>query len=136
MATFADLLGFRLPANAGEDSVSLLPLLNGSTQPVREHAVSHASSGLPSMRQGQWKIIFGPGGGGTASEKIAASDNAPGQLYDLKTDLGETRNLWFQQPALVAELTETMNRIVEAGRSNPGPQQANDVPVRWRRFLD
>lgn len=135
MATFADVLQTKLPDNAGGDSFSLLPLLKGSAQPVREHAVSHASSGLPSLRQGSWKIIFGPGGGGTASEK-ASNDGAPGQLYDLKSDLGEKNNLWSKQPALVAELTETMNRIVEAGRSNPGPKQTNDVPVRWRRFLD
>ena len=139
MATFADLLSVKLPDNAGEDSVSLLPLFRGDSKPIREHAVSHSSTGLASLRKGTWKIIFGSGPrteGGAARKKSASGDDTPGQLYDLATDLGETINLWSKQPALVAELTETMTRIVNSGRSTPGPQQANDVPVQWRRFLD
>ena len=36
MATFAEVLGTTLPDDAGEDSVSLLPLLRGGDRPVRE----------------------------------------------------------------------------------------------------
>jgi arylsulfatase A len=132
MATLAEILGTKLPDTAGEDSVSLVPLLKGGDQPVREHAISHASSGLPALRRGSWKIIFGQKGGGFAGAPGVAKT---GQLYDLATDLGETRNLWSEKPALVAELTATMTRLVAEGRSTPGPKQPNDVPVRWRRFL-
>lgn len=132
MATLAEVLGEKLPENAGEDSVSLLPLLKGDTQPVREFAISHASSGLPALRKGAWKIIFGQKGGGFAGAPGVAKT---GQLYDLATDLGETKNLWSEKPELVAELTATMTRLVDSGRSTPGANQENDVPVRWRRFL-
>jgi hypothetical protein len=64
MATLADILGVKLPAHAGEDCVSLLPLLRGDDQPVREFASSHASNGLACLRKGSWKIIFGQKGGG------------------------------------------------------------------------
>ena len=124
IATLAAALDVKLPPGAGEDSVSLLPLLRGGAEPVREFAVSHASSGLPALRRGTWKIIFGQRGGGFAGAPGVA---ATGQLYDLAGDPGETKNLWAEKPALVAELTGDMDRIVH---SHP-----NDVPVKWTRFL-
>ena len=132
MATLAETLDAKLPANAGEDSVSLMPLLKGGDKPLREYAISHAMSGLPSLRKGSWKIIFGQKGGGFEGPPGTA---ATGQLYDLATDLGETKNLWQEQPELVAELAATMTRLVADGRSTPGEKQQNDVPVRWQRFL-
>jgi arylsulfatase A-like enzyme len=90
-------------------------------------------SGLPSLRKGSWKIIFGQKGGGFGE---APGTAATGQLYDLATDLGETKNLWKEQPELVAELAATMTRLVADGRSTPGEKQQNDVPVRWQRFLE
>jgi arylsulfatase A len=124
IATLAGVLDAKLPERAGEDSVSLLPLLRGSTAPVREFAISHASSGLPALRRGSWKIIFGQNGGGFAG---APGVSQTGQLYDLATDPGETKNLWSEKPELTAELTAAMERLVAA--------HPNDVPVRWRRFL-
>ena len=52
MATCADILGIRLPANAGEDSFSMLPLFRGGSAPVRENSVSCASAGTPGFRLG------------------------------------------------------------------------------------
>lgn len=69
MATLADLLGVELPADAGEDSVSLLPLLEGGREPVRRHAVSCSIRGVPSIRDGQWKLILGKGSGGWSDRK-------------------------------------------------------------------
>lgn len=136
MATVADLLGAELPPDAGEDSFSLLPLLRGSPQPVREHAVSCASNGLTSLRRGSWKILFGRGGGGPWQGGRTEEVGAPlVQLYDLADDPGETTNHAASRPDLVAELTALMEQLVTRGRSTPGPDQSNDVPVRWRRHL-
>jgi arylsulfatase A-like enzyme len=63
MATLAEVVGHSLPANAGEDSFSLMPLLKGGERPIREYAISHASSGMPSLRKGSWKLIAGAKGG-------------------------------------------------------------------------
>ena len=133
MATLAETLNFKLPDNAGEDSFSLMPLLQGGNKPVREYAISQAMNGLPALRKGSWKIIFGKMGGGFKKTPDSA---ATGQLYDLATDLGETKNLWNEQSELVTELTATMSRLVADGRSTPGEPQQNDVPVRWQRFLE
>ena len=137
LATVADIQGVKLPANAGEDSFSLLPLLRGAREPVRDHAVSHGSSGLPALRIGLWKMLFGPTGGGAWSKMSATEpDGRPAQLYNLADDIGETKNLYADRPEMVRQMTERMERIVGDGRSTPGPTQKNDVPVHWKRFFD
>ena len=90
-----------------------------------------------SLRQGDWKIIFGQAGGGFGGGAAKAENAAPRvQLYDLAADLGETKNLAAEKPELVAELTAVMEKLVNEGRSTPGAKQANDVPVNWKRLLE
>ena len=126
LATFAEVLEAKLPPDAGEDSVSLMPLLRGGEQPVRQHAVSCSIQGLPAYRDGYWKLILGPGSGGWSKD-----GNVDGlQLYDLSTDLGEQANLAEAMPAKVADLLASYRQRVAEGRSTPGPTRANDVAVR------
>jgi arylsulfatase A-like enzyme len=129
LATMADLLGDRLPDDAGEDSVSLLPALLG------EAVVHHSINGAFAIRPGAWKLAFAPGSGGWGKPGDAEARRAglPAvQLYDLARDLGETRNLEAEQPAVVASLTALLEGYVTRGRSTPGAPRANDVPVAWR----
>jgi arylsulfatase A-like enzyme len=136
MATVADVFGTDPPNNAAEDSFSLLPLLKGSREPVREHAISQGSRGQFALRRGPWKMLFGPGGGGAWSRLSASRpDGHPAQLYNLSTDIGETKNLYAVHPDIVREMTALLEKLVTAGRSTPGPAQRNDVPVNWKRFL-
>ena len=53
MATCAGILGAKLPDDAGEDSVSILPLLQGQDRPVREAVVHHSINGMFALRQGK-----------------------------------------------------------------------------------
>jgi arylsulfatase A-like enzyme len=145
MATFAEVLGTKLPDNAGEDSVSLLPLLKGGDQPVRVHAVSTSIGGTPALRSGSWKYIPAPGSGGwgrgdagrTRWEAVIEAP-APGggdqsqsvQLYNLSDDLGETKNLAAEMPQKAAEMKTLLEKLITEGRSTPGVVQQNDVKVR------
>jgi len=115
----------------GEDSVSLLPLLNGDNQPTRHTAINQSANGLLSIRRGPWKLIVGPGSGGWSK----GQDQQPAQLYNLDNDLSETTNLYAERPDLVAELTALLEQQIQEGRSTPGVAQKNDVPVNWKRFL-
>ena len=126
IATLADILGLKLPPNAGEDSFSLYSVLKGEQEgPVRTSSISCSIRGLPSFRQGSWKYIPGGGSGGwTKGEEEAIS-----QLYDLSNDLSESRNLAAMYPQRVAAMGEMFETIISNGRSNPGPKQANDVEV-------
>ena len=129
-ATVAGILDHELPPDAGEDSFSLLPLFRDPANSVREHAVSHSIRGVPALRRGPWKMIFGRGSGGWGQ----GADHHPAQLYNLADDIGESRNLYAEKPEIVAELTALMERLVAEGRSTPGPKQNNDVEVRGHRF--
>jgi len=121
MATFADVLGVELPADAGEDSFSLMPLLRGGSAPVRQHAVSCAMSGLASIRDGQWKLILGKGAGGFSKGAVASKDGPDVQLYNLETDRGERENLALEQPDRVTAMKAVYDALVAAGRSHPSP---------------
>ena len=121
LATLADVLGERLPATAGEDSASLLPLLRGGDAPTHEAVVHQSSTGVFAIRAGTWKLILGPGRGAAAAKP---------QLYDLSADLGETTDVSAAHPAEVDRLTKRLERLVADGRSTPGERQKNDVPVQ------
>ncbi|MFZ2642747.1 MAG: arylsulfatase [Verrucomicrobiia bacterium] len=120
MATLADVLGAKLPDNAGEDSFSLLPLLRGGCEPVRAHAVSCAARGIAGLRQGPWKLIF-------ERDPQAKTD---ARLYNLDDDLGETKNLAAEKPERVAEMKALIEKLIAEGRSTPGVAQKNDVEVK------
>ncbi|WP_205603633.1 sulfatase family protein [Cyclobacterium sp. SYSU L10401] len=125
MATLAEIIGIKLPEDAGEDSFSLLPLFEGSNKPVRENAVSTSLSGLPGLRYGNWKYIAGPGSGGWTP----GESDLPVQLYNLAADPGETQNMAGQEPERVKQMEELLEKLITEGRSSPGPIQQNDVEV-------
>lgn len=62
LATFASLVGEKLPKNAGEDSYDLTPALRGEkrAQPIREAMVLHSLRGVFGIRQGDWMLCLGP----------------------------------------------------------------------------
>ncbi|MCC7494999.1 MAG: arylsulfatase [Fimbriimonadaceae bacterium] len=133
LATCAELVGEPLPATAAEDSVSFLPLLRGADQAVRQTVVHHSIDGRFAIRDERWKLILCPGSGGWSAprDKAAREQGLPGtQLYDMIADPGERTNLAAAQPAVVARLRELLAAQIAAGRSTPGPAQANDVAVR------
>ena len=133
MATCAELVGAKLPDNAGEDSVSILPALLGKDKgPLREAVVHHSISGRFAVRQGPWKLELCPGSGGWAQPKDEAALKQglpPIQLYDM-ADAAETNNVQAAHPDVVARLTALLDRYVADGRSTPGAPQANTEPVQ------
>jgi arylsulfatase A len=125
-ATFADVVGAKLPAAAGEDSVSFLPDLLGKPGKPRDAVVHHSIEGRFAVRDGQWKLCLCAGSGGWSK---GGGTDAP-QLYDMAADPGETRNRAADQPDVVARLTKLLESYVADGRSTPGEKQQNDVAVQ------
>ena len=142
MATLAQIVGFELPDNAAEDSASLLPLLHGKAleRPLHEAIVCHSVSGHFAIRQGgengQWKTLFCRGSGGWSAprEDEAAKRSLPlVQLYNLRSDPKESVNLYREQPEIVEQMTQTLKRFIENGRSTPGANQPNDQDlIHWQ----
>jgi arylsulfatase A len=120
LATFADVCGAKLPAGAGSDSFSILPVLEGRQpegKPVRGPIVMQAGSSSTMMiRSGDWKLIDHLGSGGFSKPAIIKSrpGEPDGQLYNLLDDPAETNNLYLKHPEIVARLKAEMQRIVNA----------------------
>ncbi len=133
MATCADILGAKLPDNAGEDRVSILPALMGNVfAPLREAVVHHSINGKFAVRQGNWKLELCPGSGGWGKpgDADAKKQGLPDvQLYDLSTDIGEMKNVQSEHPDVVARLTKILEQQIADGRSTPGPAQKNDAEI-------
>lgn len=133
LATAAEIIGYQLPDSAGEDSVSLLPIMNGTAeQPVREATVHHSVNGTFSIRHGRWKLCLCPGSGGWSDprpKQAVEMKLPPVQLFDLSSDLAEQNNVQAEHPQIVAQLTALLQRYVDHGRSTPGMPQPNDRNV-------
>lgn len=140
MATCANAIGVKLPDTAAEDSVSLMPALKGTDteSPLHEAVICHSISGVFVVRDGKWKLQYSAGSGGWSSPKdhVAAKKGLPKwQLYDLAADPKETNNLIATHPEVVKELTATLRRYIETGRSTPGRPQKNYGGAIWWRGL-
>ncbi len=132
MATAAAAIDAPLPADAGEDSVSLLPLLQDPTVAVRDHVINHSGGGKFAIRDREWKLILCPGSGGWWSlrDDDAARQGLPlVQLYNLRDDPGEQHNIHANHPDRVKAMIARLKQLVADGRSTPGPGQSNDAPV-------
>jgi arylsulfatase A-like enzyme len=115
LATFADINGQKLPDDAGPDSFSILPLLQGRNKPIRPSIAMRAGGGHMVVRKGDWKLIDKLGSGGFSEpKKIKPGKNDPtGQLYNLADDIGETKNRYMDERAIVNELKNELKRIQE-----------------------
>lgn len=132
-ATCAEILGKKLPDNSAEDSVSILPALDGRAEkPLREAIVHHSINGSFAIRQGNWKLELCPDSGGWSAPRPgtkAAQGLPANQLYDLSDDIGEQRNVQADHPEIVARLTKLLEKYIADGRSTPGAPQPNTTPV-------
>ena len=138
MATVAALLSVKLPENAGEDSYNILPALLGEKldAPIREATVHHSAKGHFAIRKGNWVLIDWKTGDDNKEpdwfkkERGYEAHSQPCELYDLRQDLAERRNLCPEQPEKVAELKALLEKYKRDGRSTPGAPQENDVPLK------
>lgn len=145
MATCAEIIGYPLEANEGEDSYSLIPLLKeeGIDHPLREATVHHSINGSFAIRKEEWKLIMCPGSGGWSfprpNNKEAIDSLPTYQLYNLAKDPGETTNLYTTNGEKATALKALLQKYILEGRSTPGaPQQNDSIDFDWKQigFID
>jgi arylsulfatase A-like enzyme len=128
MATCAAIADAELPNNAAEDSFNILPILLGeATENIREFTLHQTIRLDLAIRSGDWKYLDHKGSGGNRYERenlkpFALPDNAPdapGQLYNLAQDPGETHNLYFEYPEVAKKLKYQLKQFKTTGRSAP-----------------
>jgi arylsulfatase A-like enzyme len=139
LASCAEIVGYELKDDEGEDSYSLLPVFKGVSlkAPLREATVHHSINGSFAIRQGDWKLIMCAGSGGW-SDPQPDSDEAKNlpklQLYNLAEDIGETKNLALAKPDKVENLKKLLTRYITEGRSTSGKPQKNDGETVWEQL--
>ncbi|WP_339752103.1 arylsulfatase [Algoriphagus aquimarinus] len=140
MATGAELSGYELKDNEGEDSYSLVSLFdaNNKVAQFREATVSHSINGSFAIRQGDWKLIMAKGSGGWSFPKPGDPSEAElpdVQLYNLASDPGETNNIYAENGDKVASLKALLSKYIKEGRSTPGAPQSNDqIDGEWKQI--
>ena len=103
LASFAALVGGKLPPGSAPDSQNVLPALLGESPNGRLLLIEQAS-GL-SMRKDHWKYVEPGKGVPLLKNTNTETGNSPDpQLYDLSKDPGEKNNVAADHPELVKEL--------------------------------
>ena len=117
LATCADITGYFMPDNVGEDSFSLLPLMHGKEETVsRAPVIHHSINGTFSLRDGKWKMVFGSGSGGR-EKPIGKPFERPYSLFDLENDPSETTNVIAKYPRVAERLEKQLKMIIEKSGS-------------------
>ncbi len=129
MATVAAIVDAHLPDHAAEDSFNMLPAwLDASAPPIRTYLLTQSFGGSRTLaiRQGEWKYLDHAGSGGNRYEndpglkpflRPDAAPDAPGQLYNLSTDPGESTNLYDTRPEVTTKLKKLLEQSKTNGRS-------------------
>lgn len=98
LATAADIAGVSNPPPS--DGISFLPAILGKTDRQQKHKALYwefyERGSAQAVRIGDWKGVVKPLGG----DRV--------ELYNLKTDLGETRNVAAEHPDVVAKVKQAI----------------------------
>ena len=124
MPTLLEMAGIPMPATAKPDGQSIVPALKGG-ELKRDAIFCHfphdvAASGQrpgTSVRRGDWKLIRLYADNSDGSDKL--------ELYNLKTDLGESTDVSLENPTIVTELNALITGFLKESdavipKLNPG----------------
>jgi arylsulfatase A-like enzyme len=126
LASIAAITGAALPkvSEGAEDSHDVSKAWLGAKfdSPIRPDVIVHSADGNFAIRKGSHKWIEGIPADDVkpAAKKIHADQFKP-QLYDLKADVAEAREISAQQPAVAKELEALLNRYRDGGYSRELP---------------
>ncbi|MCA9196942.1 MAG: sulfatase-like hydrolase/transferase [Planctomycetales bacterium] len=140
MATLASVVGYPLPDDAAVDSFDMFPVMTGlhsESQSIRPYMLTQSFRGEFQLRQGNWKYLDHVGSGGndygnSLLKEYALPDSAadaPGQLYNLEADPGETNNLYFAEPDRRQQMQELLKQLTEPSSGRTAPRGRK--PVDW-----
>lgn len=119
-ATVQELVSGKVlaPEKAASDSYSFYDELIGKRKDnsVRPHMVVNDAIGVQAIRKGPWKYIEGVSAAPLSEgrKKNLASRLQP-QLYNLETDVAETKNVVKDHPEIYQDMQSTLDQIRELG---------------------
>lgn len=120
--TLLKLAGAKTEQPLPVDGKDIWPVLTEKAKsPHDAILLSSTQPGFAAVRAGEWKLIHRQGA--TAKKKKTPADMPEFQLYHLKDDLGESKNLADSQPEKVAELKKLLDKLLQNAvpSANPDP---------------
>ena len=121
-ATVAAIVGAEIPAGSAEDSYNQIALFKGTSPTARDTLVHNTNPQGYALRHGDWVLIDAKTGGVSAvpawfDEANGYTKNSqPGELYNLKEDVAQKKNLFAEQPEKVAELKAVLSKLRNKGQ--------------------
>jgi arylsulfatase A-like enzyme len=112
--TVAAITGTPLPpvGKGAEDTCNILPALLGQKidRSLRDAMVQHSADGVFAVRRGDWKWIEGKPADKVKPAKVKGrADNFVPQLYNLKDDPKEERNVIAEHPNIAKDLAALLD---------------------------
>jgi arylsulfatase A-like enzyme len=145
LATVADINEVALADNAGEDSVSFLPVLQGKkVNDTKRGIVYHSDAGYYAVAKGKWKLVLHKTGGTrrlNPKDKSSPVKNAGDiQLFNMETDPTERVSIHASNPEVVSSLSNLLANYINKGRSNGDAPAKNDdidekIQKKWQKLL-
>ncbi len=102
LPTIAEIVGVSAPQNI--DGISFLPALTSKGKQKQHETLYwefHEMNGRQALRKGDWKLI---------RYNIFTPEKATTELYNVKTDIGEDKNVAKDYPEVVKEMLEILNK--------------------------
>ena len=109
MPTVLAAAGIPLGSRPMIDGVNLLPYLTGNASGRPHETLYWRLGGTMAIRKGDWKLVK-MSDDGHIQDPAVLSDLSGAELYNLKDDIGETRNLAAARPEKVKELVADWQR--------------------------
>ena len=112
--TLITLAGGSLKQALPLDGKDLWPVLTQGAKSPHDALLLHSTTfGKAAVRVGDWKLIHGQDVGKGGKKKAAEKSNNEFQLYNLASDIGETKNLATANPEKLAEMKEVLQRLLK-----------------------
>ncbi len=105
-ATLAELAGAPLPENTKLDSISLVDTILNGAETKRDVFAYYKGPNLEAVRKGDWKLHFAKTGWNSDEGEI-------NQLYNLRDDVGETTDVYADNPDVVKQLEAEAEKFRE-----------------------
>ncbi len=128
LASFAHLVGQDLKPSETADSQQLADALLGKSEKGRDNLVTEGFGAKTLLREGPWVYIPPYPGPRLFGDKNVESGNSKvPQLYDLSSDIGQTKNVAPEHPEKVAAMKALLQSI-RAQPTKPAPEASAARP--------
>lgn len=114
LPTFAKLAGAQVPSDRIIDGKDIWPTLVGEASTPHEAFFYHRGTTLAAVRSGNWKLHTNKG--------------RPTHLYDLGSDIGESKNVIKSHPEVVRKLNQYLRDFAKDIADNNRPAAYVDDP--------